>query len=93
MADFLADKVCSVPAMVGVYLRETILQLMEEKKKKTEPQYIPEKKSSTGYSNYNKYSKEKKTFYGIRWTDAQAVRWIIYILCIIGLIQVVSIFL
>lgn len=93
MADFLADKVCSVPAMVGVYLRETILQLMEEKKKKTEPQYIPEKKPSTGYSYYNKYSQEKKTFYGIRWTDAQAVRWVIYILCIIGLIQVVSIFL
>lgn len=56
MADFLADKVCSVPAMVGVYLRETILQAIEEKKKKTEPQYVPEKKTSTSYSYYNNIS-------------------------------------
>ena len=94
IADYLADKVCSVPAMVGVYLRDTIQRLKKEKEKREEVRLSEsEKKYEPGPTCYNKHSKDSKTFYGIKWTEIQPIKWLIFLLCIIGIIQVITIFL
>ena len=95
LAELFADKICSVPAMVGIYFRDMYREICDEKDSlpvNRQPVQVPRSTIRFSKTEPGKYFEEIRTFYGIRWTDKEPVKWFIYILCLIGLIQVISFF-
>ncbi len=94
LAELFADHVCSTPTMVGVYLKQLYTQANQVKEvyvdiqnERVEPAEMNKK------TGVNRYLNPKYTFYGIPWTDNRPIKYLIWILCLIGLYQVVKLFL
>ena len=94
MAELFADHICNTPTMVGTWLRDLYreakreLQIRPETTQEVEPVGRPRFSDA----KYAKYLQPEPTFYGIRWTDRQPIKWIIWFFCLLGVLQVVSFF-
>jgi len=94
LAEMLADHSCTTPTMVGVYLADQYKQAVEERSAvyKQPLQVDNELTERMMKESVGRYLNPVHTFYGIRWTDKKPVRWFIWILCLIGLFQIVTLF-
>lgn len=93
LAEMFADHICETPTMVGVYLNRLYKEAIEEKEQyatfEHEAQEIEVDQIKKAFGSY---MNPKHTFYGIRWTDLKLIRWFIWMLCLIGMYQVVKLF-
>ena len=94
MAELFADHICTTPTMVGTWLRDRYREAKREleMRPKEQEESIQTYKPRYSDAKFAKYLQPEPTFYGIRWTDRQPVKWVIWILMLIGVLQIVSLF-
>ena len=96
-AELFADHVCITPTEVGSYLNRLYLKASDKNERFPIYEQMNRKNDEELDNEYLKkrlgsYINPVHTFYGIRWTDRKPIRWFIWMLCLIGLYQVVSLF-
>ena len=94
MAELFADHICTTPTMVGTWLRDRYRDAKREleMRPKEQEESIQTYKPRYSDAKFAKYLQPEPTFYGIRWTYRQPVKWVIWILMLIGVLQIVSLF-
>lgn len=92
LADIIAETSCSVPFHVGCYLRELYIRKQQEQSKprwreEDIPASLKKRLDDVKFAVRN-----TPCFYGLKWTAKDPVRYTIYGLILIGLYQIISIF-
>ena len=92
LADIIVEKSCSVPFHVGSYLRETYLKVRQEQDNAIYRRTELTPRMQKDVNQLKKMLEGEPTFYNIRWTDKKPVKYTIYALMLIGLLQILSFF-
>lgn len=92
LADIIVEKSCSVPYHVGSWLRATYLRVRGENDNAASRRTELSPQMKKDMDHLKRMLQGEPTFYNIRWTDKQPVRYAIYALMLIGLLQIISFF-
>lgn len=91
-ADIIVEKSCNVPYAVGAYLLETYERLHHERETPQQSKTKFPKELSKEYENIHRFINKNPKFYDIKGTDNRYVKFMIFALMLIGLLQIISLF-
>lgn len=91
-ADIIVEKSCNVPYAVGAYLHETYERLYHERETPRQSKTKFSKELIKDYENIHRFINKNPKFYDIKGTDNRYVKFIIFALMLIGLLQIITLF-